>query len=55
LVTRIGQWSATSTLSPLRFLLTWYQLDGSDILPGLGWLALFGGTATWLAGRHDRP
>jgi hypothetical protein len=55
LVMRIGQWTTTSALSPLRFLLTWYQLDGSDILPGLGWLALFGGTATWLAGRHDRP
>lgn len=55
LVGRLGQWASGSTFSPLRFMLTWYQLDGSDIVPGLGWLALFGGTATWLAGRHDRP
>jgi hypothetical protein len=54
-VMALGRWAAESRTSPFRFLLSWFRLGPSDVVPGLAWLAVFGGASVWLAGRHDKP
>jgi hypothetical protein len=54
-VMALGRWATESRASPLRFLLSWFRLGPSDVVPGVAWLAVFGGASVWLAGRHDKP
>jgi len=52
LVTRLGDWATASPFSPIPVLTGWFQGGGEDLLPGLAWLAVFGGLAGYFAGRH---